>query len=237
MLASSATSFSREKIHIWHTILTPITLKFAEEALYTLSAKELETLNSFLYNKDKYLYCLSHTMLRYILAKYLNRPPCQIKFKCNSFGKPYLLDNEFYFNMSHTKNHVVIVLGHTEIGVDIEFKRPIRDCEGIAENIFTKQELELLTNKDRKEFYEVFYDLWTRKEAFVKATGYGLSIAQNTDVRNDVQKIHLTNYKTTIWRIERLILPYSRYSANMAYLSDLTEDPKKKTYFDFDPLI
>ena len=124
-------------------------------------------------------------MLRHILATYVAARPADISFSANEFGKPFL-DERFassgiYFNVSHSKNLVVIgVAFDRQIGVDVEFVRPINDLDSVARRCFTDFERELLAPGGLDWKTSSFFSCWTRKEAFVKAIGKGLSVPLNS---------------------------------------------------------
>lgn len=88
-------------------------------------------------------------------------------------GKPYLNDNSFFFNISHIKNHIIMVVADVEVGVDMEFVSTKRNLLGIAERYFSTDEYQSLKNSD--EINKDFYTLWTLKEAQVKRSSLGIA--------------------------------------------------------------
>ena len=90
-------------------------------------------------------------------------------------GKPYLENYPFYFNLSHSGNYVVCAISPREVGVDIQEYRQV-DMERLAKRFFSKEEQNALKVCTKgKEQYELFYQLWTRKEAYGKLTGEGIA--------------------------------------------------------------
>ena len=89
------------------------------------------------------------------------------------YGKPFLADGRFCFSVSHSENVLAVVTSSVNIGVDLQIVEQNRDFEKIASRWFNKQEQEfLLSSQDKKD---TFYEIWTRKEAYAKFTGKGLS--------------------------------------------------------------
>jgi len=138
----------------------------------------------FLHKEAQSRFVFSRGLLRNILATYVGARPEYLTFSTNEFGKPFL-DEPFassgvYFNVSHSKDLVVIAVAFDrQIGVDVEFVRAISDVDAIARRCFTDFERELLNGElDLKT--SNFFRCWTRKEAFVKAIGKGLSVPLNS---------------------------------------------------------
>lgn len=115
--------------------------------------------------------------LRNILSEYLDLLPLDIAFKKELHGKPYLQDTELKFNVSHSHNHILVSINWgAEIGVDCEVVRSNIEIESISRNHFSQTEFEYLNNLNPSERLKAFYRCWTRKEAFVKAIGLGMSL-------------------------------------------------------------
>ncbi|MED1790168.1 4'-phosphopantetheinyl transferase superfamily protein [Brevibacillus laterosporus] len=103
-----------------------------------------------------------------------------ISFVYNSFGKPYLLKPKgLFLNVSHSGKWVVCITHNQEVGVDIEKIRPV-DIQ-IFERLFTVEEVRAINNKKKTERLYEYYQLWTKKEGFVKMIGRGLAIPLNSN--------------------------------------------------------
>ncbi len=88
----------------------------------------------------------------------------------DEFGKPYLKDRrDLYFNLSHSGRYVVLAWGDTPVGVDVQQHDPDTNVEAIGKRYFTADEQQY-SQGDRNRFYEI----WTKKESFLKYTGKGL---------------------------------------------------------------
>ncbi|HLJ80654.1 MAG TPA: 4'-phosphopantetheinyl transferase superfamily protein, partial [Ktedonobacterales bacterium] len=103
-------------------------------------------------------------------------------------GKPYLASSTvrlpLQFNVSHSEECALIALAHDlELGVDIEYMRPLDDMDAIARTVFSPHERATLAALDGPRRHEAFYACWARKEAYIKAIGRGLSFPlDNFDV-------------------------------------------------------
>ena len=162
-------------IHVWQARIDTSS-GFPEEILNTLSQDERERAHKFQFQKDREHYILRHYQLRLILSKYCGCQPHEIKFRYNSYKKPFIFMPEFKeikFNISFSHDLMLVGLNkYKDIGIDIEKVHEIHDLETLAVNNFSSQELKALNeNLDKTK---TFFTIWTRKEAFIKATGKGM---------------------------------------------------------------
>ena len=128
---------------------------------------------------DKYV--ISHGILRYILSYYTTQLPENIKFYSNEYGKPFLVNNDLYFNMSYSKDLVCYVISFEYVvGIDLEFRDKNLNIDELVNTTFTMAEHNFYTSLPKEEKKDFFYTLWTIKESIVKAAGYGLSYPINT---------------------------------------------------------
>jgi len=127
-----------------------------------------------------------HGCLRNILAQTLNQPPEQINIKKTEHGKPYLVDMpELVFNLSHSASALVIAVGwNCQLGVDIESCKPRTSLAGLVDKCFAEEEIAYWNKLPEAQKILEFYRFWTRKEAFVKATGRGIGLGLNRCVIN-----------------------------------------------------
>ncbi len=118
------------------------------------------------------------------MSKYLNLAPSAIKFSYSYRGKPYLsLPEKLEFNLSHSGNLVLYAIcKNSSIGIDVEYLRPLQNLEKIARRFFSLSESNYLQQLSPKDRQVAFFQLWTAKEAYLKATGEGLSDALNTTI-------------------------------------------------------
>ena len=131
-------------------------------------------------------YVVIHGCLRNLLAQQLNQSPEKISIKKAEHGKPYLADYpELAFNLSHTADRVVIAVGwNCQLGVDIELCKPRVNLSGLVNKCFAEEEVIYWMQLPEAQKNQDFYRFWTRKEAFVKATGQGIVLGLNHCVIN-----------------------------------------------------
>jgi 4'-phosphopantetheinyl transferase len=119
--------------------------------------------------------------MRALLARYLRIPAGDIRFCLNAHGKPGLASGsgtaDLRFNLSHSHGLALfaLTLGR-EVGVDVELVRPTLREARLAERFFSPQEVAALRALPESAQREAFFHCWTRKEAYIKAQGEGLSI-------------------------------------------------------------
>ncbi len=137
------------------------------------SAKQTQ-IHKFRFDIDKKLSLLSDVFVRYFVCTVLNFNNAELSFSKNIFGKPYLTKcSDFHYNISHTRNAIAIGISEKPIGVDIE---KIRSTDlKIAERFFCKSEVDYIFSKEDEQ-EKLFYEIWTRKEAYIKFLGKGLSM-------------------------------------------------------------
>jgi len=126
-------------------------------------------------------FLLSRGALRHLLGRYLDKRPQDVRLTHLAHGKPVLPvgDNapDLRFNLSHSHGKVVFAfaLGR-DVGVDIELVRPEVRCDMLAQRFFSSHEVRTLMSLSAPRRSEAFFQCWTRKEAFVKAKGTGLTL-------------------------------------------------------------
>jgi 4'-phosphopantetheinyl transferase len=91
-------------------------------------------------------------------------------------GKPYLPGTQLQFNLSHSRDAILFAVQRvTPVGVDVEYMRDSVDCVSLAKRFFSAREYQAINNLRGLEQKIAFYTFWTRKEAYLKATGKGLA--------------------------------------------------------------
>jgi 4'-phosphopantetheinyl transferase len=127
-----------------------------------------------------------HGRLRNVLAQMLNEPPELINIKKFDHGKPYLADRpELVFNLSHSENIMVIAVAWgCQLGVDIECCKSRGSLAGLVDKCFAEEEIAYWNKLPEDQKVMEFYRFWTRKEAFVKATGRGIGLGLHRCVVN-----------------------------------------------------
>jgi 4'-phosphopantetheinyl transferase len=147
-----------------------------------LSSDERDRAARFAFERDRRRFVAARGGLRSILGACLAGDPARITFAYGRHGKPVLAgafaDTGVCFNVSHSDALGLVALTRgREIGVDVECVRPLRDAAAIARRFFSPRETASLLSLPEDQRERAFFDCWTRKEAFIKATGEGLSRA------------------------------------------------------------
>jgi 4'-phosphopantetheinyl transferase len=178
--APAGLKLGSEDVHLWRTSLdcdAPVLARLA----ITLSPDELARANRFVFPTDRSHFVAARGILRELLGGYLRVPPAELKFRYGDHGKPALdanaSDADLQFNLSHSGGAAIFAfsLGR-RLGVDVERIRPQRAGEDIARRYFAAREVAELQALPAHLRAEGFFLCWTRKEAYVKAHGAGLSL-------------------------------------------------------------
>jgi 4'-phosphopantetheinyl transferase len=161
------------EIHVWRLELE----RPVETFIDLLDTHELSRANRFYFEKDRKHFAVARGFLRALLGRYLNSDPKQVKFTYGAYGKPALAGEELLqFNMSHSHGMALYALTEgRDIGVDVEHVRADFTSDDIARRFFSPFEVESLCGLPTEERVASFFRCWTRKEAYIKATGRGLS--------------------------------------------------------------
>ncbi len=175
---------SGKDVHIWRAGLD-LPIKRVQELKEKLSIDERIKSEHFRFERDRSQFIAARGILRMILGCYLGVEPSTIRFFYEKHGKPRLQNTfaktDIQFNVSHSEGLALysFTRGH-EVGVDIEYMREISEMEQIVERFFSVRDRVFFGTLPASEKQYPFFHWWTRKEAFVKATGEGLSSPLDT---------------------------------------------------------
>ena len=144
-----------------------------------LSTEEIERASRFHFAHHAADFVANRARLRVLLGAYIDRDPGALVIRYSETGKPQLSAayGDLSFNLSHTDGLALVAIArHGQLGVDIEKLSPANDSLDLARSYFSARELQdLAAYPDARERQAAFYRCWTRKEAFLKALGDGLS--------------------------------------------------------------
>lgn len=172
---------SKSEVHVWRTSLDR-SPDDVEAFRRLLSSDELHRAERLVFPEHRRRFIVARGSLRAILARYLAIAPIDIRFEYGPHGKPQLdtspaLAHPLHFNLTHSGELALLsVTGVGAIGIDVEQIRPDYPSAQIAKRYFSAGEIEALGRLAPQEHAEAFFRCWTRKEAFIKATGQGLSL-------------------------------------------------------------
>lgn len=175
MLHSHQRTLDPAQTHVWYSKLGHAQSE-TEWAYDLLSLHERERAQRFRFRIHRARFVVARALLRILLGGYLRRPPEMIEFVYDAHGKPALRDQSLQFNVSHCEDRGLFAFNaRHRLGVDIERVRPMMDMIQIAERFFSSSEAQTLSSLPLNSRDDAFFRCWTRKEAFIKATGEGLS--------------------------------------------------------------
>jgi 4'-phosphopantetheinyl transferase len=164
------------EVHIWKVDLAG---KNAIEMDALLSPDERARAARFHFERDRQRFVVARGSLRTVLSRYSNLPAGALEFGQTEYGKPFLTnpaETDLSFNLSHSGNLALIaVTRRREVGVDIECMRDDFATDEIAAHFFSAEEVAQLRRVPLGLRTEAFFNCWTRKEAYIKARGEGLS--------------------------------------------------------------
>lgn len=206
-----------ENIHIWRASLE-VSLEVLDFLWKCLSTDEQCHANTFVVEKPKRNFIISRGILRLLLSYYgeiayskkssvnikpkgyysisTKIDPAKIIFHSNEYGKPFIVYPKklafLKFNISHSNNLALLAFTPKhQIGIDLEWIQPDFDYAAIATQFFSSQEKQALFSLPKSAQLKAFFNLWVRKEAFLKAIGKGLSVPLDSFSAN------LSNQKET----------------------------------------
>ena len=167
------------KVHVWRASLDVTTVEL-ESLLGSLSVDELARAERFHFERDQKRFIAARGILRKILGSYLNKHPGKICFEYGAHGKPMLVheagDENICFNLSHSGSLALYAVTlRKKIGIDIENIRDDISIGQVAGQFFSQNEISSLEKIDINKRSGLFFQYWTRKEAFLKARGEGIS--------------------------------------------------------------
>jgi 4'-phosphopantetheinyl transferase len=177
--AAPGLALSPGEIHVWSINLDPPPDR-VDQLSRLLADDEQARAARFRFDRHRRQYAVGRGALRTLLAVYLGTRPELVRFTYGPRGKPFLAEplaaSGLQFNLSNSDEMALVGLVQgVEIGIDIEYLKPMPDCEQISERFFSLSEREVLRGLPREVKEEGFFNCWTRKEAYLKAVGEGLA--------------------------------------------------------------
>jgi 4'-phosphopantetheinyl transferase len=163
-------------VHLWIAAI-PDCLPALDDYQRVLAEEERERAGRFHFDRDRRRYAITRGILRKLIGRYTGRT--DVILACNRYGKPALDDrtSALRFNVAHSRD--LALFGFTlqhEIGVDVEWIRPDFATTDVAERFFAPDEAIALEALPQPMRVQAFFNCWTRKEAYLKARGMGLSL-------------------------------------------------------------
>jgi 4'-phosphopantetheinyl transferase len=172
---------SETEVHLWYMFVSAgCEPRLMKRLLPVLSPEERVACGKFVFEKDRLQYLLAHSLLRQTLSQYAPVRATDWRFIAEDYGKPQIalpLDEPLYFNLSHTEGLVACVVARQPlVGVDAEHLGRSGSLPEIARHFFAPAEVAYMEQHSPSEQHEIFFNIWTLKEAYIKARGLGLSL-------------------------------------------------------------
>ena len=167
--------FNNYHINLWYAAIDSLIKDVAKLSEY-LNQEELRKANRIKSIKERNTAIITLAVLKILLGFYLDKSPSEVILSYTKYNKPYLKYSDLKFNLSHSEN--MLLIGFTlnyDIGVDVEKMEEFPEADDVAKNFFSSYEYKSFSLLQSNERTEGFYNCWTRKEAFIKAIGSGLS--------------------------------------------------------------
>jgi 4'-phosphopantetheinyl transferase len=187
------------EVHLWQASLDGRPADIFESFL---STDELARANRFHFAEDRTHFVVARGLLRNLLAAYLGIGCAELRFSYGAKGKPFLLLDgrpQINFNLSHAHGRAAFAFSRgRELGVDLEYVKEDFEAELIATRFFSRSEVSALRTVPAELRNQAFFNCWTRKEAYIKARGEGLSMPLDefdVSLRPDEPAALLNNYR------------------------------------------
>jgi 4'-phosphopantetheinyl transferase len=175
-------TLTAKDVHVWRFDLHQSD-ELVRELRHILSQEERNRADRFRLEQDRKHYIVGRGIVRNILGSYLQEVPDEVRITYGAHGKPMLAlemntdqgAKRLKFNLSHSKDQALLVVTQErEVGLDLKFIRPV-NLDDLAPRHFSPVEIAELCTLPEDAQLGVFYAGWTRKEAYLKALGYGMA--------------------------------------------------------------
>lgn len=170
---------SDHPLHLHWTSLVEFEGLFSD-LLKRLPEQERERAARFQIISARHRFILARTVLRQALGTTLGADPDGLIFAAGEHGKPHLTGSGItdppHFNLSHSGDLVILATAGSDVGVDIENLRPIRNAKKLAHRFFSPAERKSVFEHEGEARDRAFLRIWTQKEAYLKATGLGVGM-------------------------------------------------------------
>lgn len=181
--ANQTPSLGNNEVHVWRAFLDLPGFQI-RRLRDTLTSDELSRAERYHFEKDRRHFIVARGLLRAILSRYLGMEPSQLRFIYGRYGKPSLAEETggelLRFSLSHSDGLALYaVTRDQDVGVDLERIRPELAYQAIAKRFFSPDEMAHFRVLPAEMQPGGFFSCWTRKEAYIKARGDGLSFPLN----------------------------------------------------------
>jgi 4'-phosphopantetheinyl transferase len=164
----------QNEIRVWKVVF-PDFYPHLNKLLPILSSEERQKAKAFIKLPSQHNFIITRAALHTLFCKLLKNK--EILLKYNKYGKPSIdaTPIPLHFNISHAENLALFAFADYEIGIDVEFMRDELNHLELAKRFFSKDEYLAITSHPPHVQQKIFFNIWSKKEAIIKAIGYGLS--------------------------------------------------------------
>ena len=232
------------EIHVWKAVLQDEAEK-VKKYYASLSETEKDRAGRFRSNTIRRRFTMAHGIVREVLGNYLNLPAAAVEFASLPSGKPVLAGTAsinrpaLKFNLSHSEDLLLMAVSlEYDLGIDVESIEPGFDQAAVSKHFFAVEEMDWLQSLAPDQQAEAFFQLWTCKEAALKADGSGLrrnleNVKIEFDARKKLARCRLDSSKMEgdTWAIQ-VFCPEPGYTAALAFNLDASaaETPELKFF-------
>ena len=182
-------------VHVWQVNLDAIA---ADPTL--LSIDEQLRADRYKFEQHRSRFVAGRGFLRSLLSRYLNTDPRALEFNYESHGKPFLKHSQIQFNVAHSQHLALYAVTYDRaVGIDIEQIREIEQLDSLVQRFFLPSELRVIQAQP-----DLFFQYWTCKEAFLKATGTGLSKLKELEIEQAQLKTVPIEARSRHWQLQEL---------------------------------
>jgi 4'-phosphopantetheinyl transferase len=173
-------------VHVWRAALEQ-PAEQVQKLVQILSEDERLRAERFYFERDRKRFIVGRGLLRIILSRYTKLAAHQLRFSYGKRGKPALVTtgicSNLQFNLSHSEGLALYAITlDRQLGIDLEYIRPTTDVEQLSKRFFCPREYQVIRSLPPKQQQEAFFHGWTCKEAYLKATGEGLTQLEQVEV-------------------------------------------------------
>lgn len=219
----------QDEVHLWCVSLDSST-SLIKSLKPILSIEEQNQAQRFQFDKDQKRFIITRATLRIILSRYLDQSPSSLHFDYGLYGKPILSNDSLKFNLSHSHQLALYaVTSNRELGIDLELLQTNFPYQDIVNYCFSNQEKAKFEQLPDHLRHQAFFNAWTRKEAYLKAIGKGLSLPlDQVEVSllptepAALLRVSWNPNEIFRWSLHQLI-PVSGYVATLAFPSQPTQ--------------
>lgn len=211
------------EVHLWYVLTNEINNpSLIQSYLQLMNQEEKKKGEKFVFPRDKLQHIVTRALVRTALSHYAEIRPEDWEFSFNSFGRPEVvninLPCQLSFNLSHCKGLILCAISqNNKIGIDVEKMNPHQSILDVAKGSFSEREVSEMNNLAPEFRTRRFYEIWTLKEAYIKARGMGLSLplelfsfhlAENQPIRTTFDPLMEENDERWQFRLFSLLSGY-----------------------------